>query len=382
MKVAIAGAGIGGLAAACLMHDTGHDVTVFDKFDTPRPVGSGLVIQPVGQAVLHRIGARTAAVNQGAPIHRMSGQNERGRHVLDVSYGIKNDGVFGLGIHRSSLFDVLFDAVKSRDIPVIASFEVAQRDDQQLIAQGGQRSERFDLIIDALGAGSTLSPLKAKPLPFGAVWGTVDWPDTELPHDQLSQHYTAARHMIGVMPCGMGRAAVFWSLPRDAHQAFRTMGLDAWKKQAVDMWPAFAPFAAQITNLDQLTFAAYSHGSLSRMWSTGMAHIGDAAHRASPQLGQGANMALLDAAALSHACTLAQGNDALKLYRTMRWRHIAVYQIMSRVFTPMYQSQSPLPPMIRDTVLFPLSRAPLVPRILTHLVRGDLIRPLGRIRRR
>jgi 2-polyprenyl-6-methoxyphenol hydroxylase-like FAD-dependent oxidoreductase len=52
MRIAIIGTGIGGLAAASLLADQGHEITIFDQFDTLKPVGSGLVIQPVGQAVL------------------------------------------------------------------------------------------------------------------------------------------------------------------------------------------------------------------------------------------------------------------------------------------------------------------------------------------
>jgi 2-polyprenyl-6-methoxyphenol hydroxylase-like FAD-dependent oxidoreductase len=65
MRIAIIGAGIGGLAAASLLADQGHEITIFDQFDTPKPVGSGLVIQPVGQAVLAEIGALDLALTYG-----------------------------------------------------------------------------------------------------------------------------------------------------------------------------------------------------------------------------------------------------------------------------------------------------------------------------
>ena len=55
-SIAIVGAGIGGLAAAALLADA-HRVTLYDQFPEPRPIGSGLVIQPVGQAVLDLCGA-------------------------------------------------------------------------------------------------------------------------------------------------------------------------------------------------------------------------------------------------------------------------------------------------------------------------------------
>ena len=57
MRIAIIGAGMGGLTAASLLADDGHNITIFDQFDSPKPVGSGLVIQPAGQTVLADIGA-------------------------------------------------------------------------------------------------------------------------------------------------------------------------------------------------------------------------------------------------------------------------------------------------------------------------------------
>ena len=382
MKIVIAGAGIGGLAAAALLHDAGHDVQVYDQFDAPAPVGSGLVIQPVGQAVLQRIGVRDSAIHNGAPVTRILGKTVSGRRVLDVDYGLGAPGAFGLAIHRSGLFDVLLHAVKERGIPLTTGFRVADRDGPQLISDAGARSDTADLIIDALGAGSPLSPLKANPLGYGAVWATVDWPnETALPIDHLSQVYRRATNMIGAMPCGRGRAAIFWSLPVSDHDAFRARGLDHWQGEVKSLWPAFEPFAKQITDLDQMTFAQYSHGSLRTMWSTGLVHIGDAAHRASPQLGQGANMALLDAAALTWALGKYSGNDALRAYRHARKLHVGIYQGMSRVFTPMYQSNSHILPWLRDWIAFPLSRIPPSPRILSKLVRGDMVLPIRGRRR-
>lgn len=85
MKIAVAGAGIGGLTVAALLGQDGHEVTVFDQFDTPRPVGSGLVIQPVGQAVLAQIDALDDALDRGNPVYHMLGfEAEAGRRVLDV----------------------------------------------------------------------------------------------------------------------------------------------------------------------------------------------------------------------------------------------------------------------------------------------------------
>ncbi|WP_435053611.1 FAD-dependent oxidoreductase [Mesorhizobium australicum] len=42
--IAIAGAGPAGLAAALYVKRAGHRVTIFERFEEPRPVGSGLIL--------------------------------------------------------------------------------------------------------------------------------------------------------------------------------------------------------------------------------------------------------------------------------------------------------------------------------------------------
>ena len=49
---------------------------------------------------------------------------------------------------------------------------------------------------------------------------------------------------------------------------------------------------------------------------------------------------------------------------------------MSALFTPQYQSDSRWLPVLRDRLLYPLSKVPPVPRILERLVRGDLLPPI------
>lgn len=110
LSIAIAGAGIGGLTSAAFLARAGHRVVVFDQFAAPQPVGSGLVIQPVGQAVLQMIGAE-AGFARGAWIRRMTGVEViGGRKVLDVTYDHAGGPRRGLAIHRTALFDAVHDA--------------------------------------------------------------------------------------------------------------------------------------------------------------------------------------------------------------------------------------------------------------------------------
>jgi 2-polyprenyl-6-methoxyphenol hydroxylase-like FAD-dependent oxidoreductase len=392
-NIAVVGAGIGGLAVAALLSDQGRRVTVLDQFATPQPVGSGLVIQPVGQQVLARVGALEEATALGAPIARMSGHEAAtGRPVLDVAYDPalrsgQRRGTQGLAIHRGSLFHALWQGVARRGITVLPSARVTGASAGRISLADGRELGPFDLIVDSAGAGSPLSPLRSRPLPYGAIWGTVDWPETALPQDELRQCYRQADRMIGVLPIGLlpqggpRKAALFWSLPAAGHADWLARGLHAWQDEACALWPEVAAFIRQVTDPGQMTMARYTHGTLPRPYAGNVVHIGDAAHRASPQLGQGANMALLDALALAEALRQANGQDPLALYAQARRWHVRTYQLFSAVFTPQYQSDSRALPVLRDRLLYPLSQFGPVSGILNRLVCGNLLPPLASLDR-
>lgn len=383
LNIGIAGAGIGGLAAGILLARAGHRVRMFDQFAAPAPVGSGLVIQPVGQAVLARLGLLDRALRLGAKITAMEGTEARsGRRVLDVSYGRRDPTRFGLALHRAALHGLLLDGALTAGATLASGARVTgctvrgKRAD--LTTEAGATTH--DLVIDATGATSPLSPLRARPLPFGALWGVVPLqPGT--PPDRLAQSYRRADRMVGILPIGtlpgdgLPLAAIFWSLPADGFAAWQARGFAAWKAEAGTLWPAFAPFAEALPGPEALTFARYSHGTLRRPWQDRLAFVGDAAHRTSPQLGQGANMALLDAAALADALAAHPPDAALPAYAAARRWHLRSYQLISRLFTPLYQSHSRALPILRDHLLTPLSNLPPAQAVLSRLVSGDLIRP-------
>jgi salicylate hydroxylase len=107
--------------------------------------------------------------------------------------------------------------------------------------------------------------------------------------------------------------------------------------------------------------------------------VGDSWHCASPQLGQGANMALLDAFALARALGRQSNLDAaLGEYKRMRLMHIWLYQAASFLFTPAYQSDSAAFAWFRDWIMSPLSR--MAPRALAALVAGEIGAPLRAMR--
>jgi 2-polyprenyl-6-methoxyphenol hydroxylase-like FAD-dependent oxidoreductase len=395
LSIAIAGCGVAGLACAALMARAGARVVVFDRLEKPQPLGSGLILQPVGLAVLDAIGVGARIRDLGAPIHRLFGKVEpSGRIVLDVRYrALGKDGLSGLAVHRGALFEVLYEAALAAGAEMAPGREVVATDSGgRFISAGGRKSAQFDLMIDALGMRSPLSGAPARPLPYGALWASLDWPP-EAPFDPnaLEQRYEKARRMVGVLPIGRlpkaahSQAAFFWSLRHVDRAAWLAGDLNEWKGEVLDLWPETAPLLAQIRSREQLVFAAYAHRTLRSPLSSsgvgrGVVHVGDSWHCTSPQLGQGANMALLDAFALATMLErIGSLDEALAAYAQARVWQIRLYQAASWSFTPAYQSDSGALALVRDWIMAPLSRTPPVPALLAGLVSGTLGSPLQRI---
>lgn len=124
LTIAICGAGPAGLAAAIALQREGHYPVIFDQFDAPKPLGSGLILQPTGLAVLDWLGLGDETRKLGAPIDRLYGKAARsGRVVLDVRYDSLGDAR-GLAVHRAGLFHVLRNAVGKAQIEIRMSSKI------------------------------------------------------------------------------------------------------------------------------------------------------------------------------------------------------------------------------------------------------------------
>jgi 2-polyprenyl-6-methoxyphenol hydroxylase-like FAD-dependent oxidoreductase len=386
LDIGVAGCGIGGLAAALLLARDGHQVSLYERFEAPRPVGSGLMIQPTGLAVLDRLGLAPALVEAAAPVERLLGKAEpSGRVVLDVRYEWLRRPACGYGVHRAALFDILHRAVTAQGIPIRTGRTVTALAGGRLAFAGGESSPRHDLVVDALGAGSPLAGEGARPLAYGALWASLDWADG-LDERALEQRYRRASVMTGVLPVGLApgggrrQAAFFWSLRGDRLAEWHERGLEAWKAEVRALWPATAPLLDQIDGPDRLTFARYAHRTLREPAGPGLIHIGDSWHSTSPQLGQGANMALLDGWALAMALREEGGLDrALRRAVALRRFHVRLYQALSILFTPAYQSDGRLLPWIRDRIVPPFGRLWPATRIQAEMVAGTFGGPLERL---
>ena len=380
LTIAILGAGTAGLAAAAFLALDGHRVTIHERFAQPHPVGAGLMLQPTGLAVLAALGLDRHAIAASSVIRRLDGRaGTAGRRIFDNRYADLAPHLFGLGIHRGTLFSLLYGAVQAAGVPVrtgitAVALDYGEGGRPSLVDATGARHGPFDLVVDASGARSALRPPhKARPYPYGALWAILR--DTEQRFDPhaLTQRYYRARHMMGVLPVGPPNVAYFWSLPAATYPAVVEGGIEAWRRQAIGLWPETGSLLGQIEDFAQLTFASYSHVTLRRPHGERLAFIGDAAHTASPQLGQGANLALIDAFTLAASLRIASGVEAaLWDYAAARRSHIRFYQTASRWLTPFFQSDSRIMPLLRDATFGALCHAPYM--------RTEMLRTLGGVK--
>ncbi len=393
LDIAIAGCGPAGLAVALFLSRAGHRVTLFDQFDEPHPLGSGLILQPTGLAVLAELGLDAQIFSLGQRIDRLYGRVAKTqRIVLDVRYATLGSDMYGLAVHRSALFSVLYDAVRREGIAVETGHRIAGADQVadsrvRLIQDNGRSCGPFDLVIDALGVRSTLTSIfdksqkPRKDLAYGALWASIPWWKGFDPHS-LEQRYERASAIIGVLPIGRVQqsgpdlAALFWSIKPSDYQQWLSDGLDAWKDKVLKLWPQTAPLLDFIQRPEDLTLARYCHSTLANPVAPRMVAIGDAAHAASPQLGQGANMAMLDARALALAFEGAEDvAGALEAYARARRPHVRFYQALSLGFTPAYQSDSRVLPILRDWVIAPATRLPGIRKFVAASVAGVVLDP-------
>jgi 2-polyprenyl-6-methoxyphenol hydroxylase-like FAD-dependent oxidoreductase len=390
LDVAIVGYGSAGQAAALLLSRQGHRVSVFEQSAAPGPVGAGFLLQPTGLAVLARLGLHEDALALGQRIEALHGQTPGGRPVMAMRYGDYRPDCFGLGMTRGALFSVLRDAWPGAS-GIHAGVRIAGWDARRSILTDTQGNEHgpYDLVVAADGTHSVLRQSCATHLrsetvyPWGAVWcllPAADWPHM----DQLQQRYAGTHEMVGLLPVGRrpdhdGRwLTFFFSLPGPAVDAFDDAAVVAMRARLAELWPEAYALTGHLVSATQLHKARYRDVVLRRPDHGRLVVIGDAAHAMSPQLGQGVNMALLDAAALADA--LADEEDlamALDAYRRARRDHLGVYQFLSRWLTPMFQSDRALLGWWRDLAFGPAGKMPGARGQMLKILTGGKQRWLG-----
>jgi len=171
------------------------------------------------------------------------------------------------------------------------------------------------------------------------------------------------RGIFGTMPLPNGTYFFSSTGTRALSAAIAAQDLDAYRSIWAEACPLSREVLAPLTHFDDLLINEVIRVDCAR-WSNGkVTLLGDAAHGMSPNLGQGANSALVDAVVL--ADSLAKSNDvaqALATYERRRKPAVRRVQDTGDRLASLNERTNPLLRAMRDsalTVLFGRMNAPL-----------------------
>ncbi len=391
LDVGIVGCGFAGATSAALLGRAGHRVTVYEEFQEPAAIGAGIVLQPTGMAVLAELGVLDRVLGRAARLEALHCLTPRGSTIFRLEYAHLSPGLFGLGMHRGALFQILHEAALATGATLRHSTHVARILERpgkaQLFDARGALLAEHDLVVIANGARSDLRRqsglvLRERPYPWGALWFVARDPERRYER-QLRQIADGTQHMLGLLPTGFGptgngedehHVSLFWSVRMDRIPAWRRAGLEPWKAQILRYEPDAAFVLDQIQSVDQVLSASYHDVVLAPWHTQRQVFIGDAAHAMSPQLGQGTNLALFDASTLCAELSKdAPLPLALERYSRQRRAHLGFYQFASRWLTPLFQSDLDELGPARDLSMNLICRLPLL--------RDEMLRTMSGIKR-
>ena len=366
MKIAIVGAGIGGLCAAVGLQRAGAQVTVFEKAAEVRADGSGLSIFANGLKALEflGLGPQFASITDKQVEDLAAGQRRPdGRWIAQIP----SDAVGELRIvDRVDLHRILLNALDPGTVRTSAEVTSATVDGTVTIhlrtsatsSEPAQEiTEDFDLIIGADGLHSQVR--EAIEPGIGAHYsGYSCWRGiTDRPVDLGGgAGETVGRGLrFGIAPLRDGR--VYWfavaNMLQDACFADEPSAVrdlfSGWHSPIAELIESTRSERIQRTAIQDLAtpLASYRLGRI--------VLLGDAAHAMTPNLGQGGGQALEDAATLTAllAPVIADATDIedrLDRYDLLRRKRSQSIAAKSRLLGTIFQIQSPLLAGLRDTI--------------------------------
>jgi salicylate hydroxylase len=336
-KIAIAGAGIGGLATACCLLKAGYDVELFEQAAELSEIGAGIQLSANAMHVLEDLGLGEAiagfSVRPRAYVFRL---HDTGEVIGQFPLAEEHEAMHGAPynqLHRADLHNLLVAKVQSLKSSVIrlnrrvTSFRESGDHVQIEFSDGSHASA--DVLIGADGVKSTV---RAQIAGAGRASYTGDaaWrlivPAVRLPANLMGP--------VMSVWMGPGRHAVCYYLRGGSLLNF--VGLVETDEVSEESWTAKHPWETLKADFDGwhndiqtvidsadrhmcYRWSLYYRPPIAK-WSTRrVTMVGDAVHATLPYLAQGAAMAIEDAAVLTRALDLADDTaEALQIYERNR----------------------------------------------------------------
>jgi len=323
LKIAIVGAGMGGLATAAALRLIGIDVTVYEQATKFARIGAGIQIGCNAMKVLRRLGLEARLRAQSFYPRSWNNRDWRtGDIKFDMIFGESAEAKFGapyLLAHRGDLHAALASAVPEACIGLSHKLVgLDETSDGVRLTFANGATAVADAVIGADGVHSTVRDTL-----FGTsavnFTGRIAYRTT----------YPAAllgEHKIG--DCtkwwGEDRHIVIYYVKPDCSEVYLVTSqpepefrIESWsaKGDVTQLRKAFAGFDREVEQVlaacpDVHKWAIVDRDALPRWQDGKVTLLGDACHPMTPYMAQGAAMAIEDAAVLSR-CLDGVGPDGV-----------------------------------------------------------------------
>jgi len=336
-RILVAGAGIGGLAAASCLMKAGHSVEIYEQAPQLAEVGAGIQISANAMHVMRHLGLEDAITRVGVrPEAYVFRLHNTGEEIQRFSLSAEHERMHGAPytqLHRADLHEILAARARSADPGVVRLNRrvtgFSENDSGVELHFDDGTSVRGDLLIGADGLKSVVRRQIAGDVP-ATYTGDAAWRLT-VPVDRLPPNLLE-RVMSVFM--GPGGHVVCYYLRSGTLLNF--VGLVETEEVSEESWTvktSWENLKAYFTGWHpaiQAIIDAADHDQCYRWslhnrppiqhWSTARATLlGDAAHPTLPYLAQGAVMAVEDGAVLARALDAADSIPAaLQLYQQTR----------------------------------------------------------------
>lgn len=348
--ILIVGAGIGGLTLAHALNRHGIPFDLIDRVPQPAPVGAGLMLHHNALNLLDKLGFHDPLRERGLPFTALEVALENGETLQLLN--LKNVAdIHALGIHRAELHQILGASLKVAWGQSIRAFRQAPEQVHVTLSSGEER--RYALLVgaDGLRSGVRGQLLGVSNLRYS---GYTCWRFTTAQIPELTHpvEYWGKGRRLGLVNIGQGRNYGYATLNAPAGQ------LQAEEGRAAHLQNLFQGFPDLVQRvLTGLTDQDIIHDDLHELaahhWHADrVALLGDAAHAMTPNLGQGAGMAIEDAVVLAE-CLRRHGltPQALKVYAEVRQARVRQIANQARLIGLAGQLQNPMLIAARNKLL-------------------------------
>ena len=349
-QVLIAGAGMGGLAAAIASARAGWQPRVFEQAAAFTQAGAGIQLGPNATRVLEAWGLGTALARVAAFPQRLAVRSASSGDLLAQlplgELALERYGAPYATVHRADLHGVLLDgaADAGAELLVQARVErVRESAEAVLVSLGGPEEIEGDVLVGADGQWSRVreqvwadgAPASTGHLAYRTLIAQHDLPPA-LRSDEVTVWLGPRLHVVAY-PVRSGE----WLNVVAIVQGTLATTQEGWDQFAVaaDLYRALGETCAALQDLvraapDWLLWALHERPPLkgAQAMSHGrVALLGDAAHPMRPYLAQGAGMAIEDAQELGRCLAMARERiadpaTALRRYALNRWERCARVQ--------------------------------------------------------